>query len=67
LTAGQLDVQTLREGPARGSWRARLARIAGDVPSRELAIVAGIALLGFAIRLVFVLAFRNHTLFGDEI
>ncbi|MFL5913794.1 MAG: ArnT family glycosyltransferase [Gaiellaceae bacterium] len=67
MTAGQLDVQTLRGAPARGSWRARLARIAGDVPSRELAIVAGIALLGFAIRLVFVLAFRNHTLFGDEI
>ena len=37
------------------------------MPSRELAIVAGIALLGFAIRLVFVLALRNHVLFGDEI
>src|SRR3954454_3464503 len=67
LTAGQLDVQTWPDAPARASWRARLARIAGDVPSRELAIVAGIALLGFVVRLVFVLAFRNHVLLGDEI
>ncbi|MFL5883513.1 MAG: glycosyltransferase family 39 protein [Thermoleophilaceae bacterium] len=67
MTAGELQAQVLPDAHMRRPLRAWLDRLVGDVPARELAIVAGIAALGFAIRLVFVLAFRNHTLFGDEI
>src|SRR4051794_21781885 len=62
VTAGELQAQAWPETQARTPLRARLTRLAGDVPARELAVVAGIAALGFAIRLVFVLAFRKHAL-----
>jgi 4-amino-4-deoxy-L-arabinose transferase-like glycosyltransferase len=67
MTAGEIQAQRWPETQAQPGPRKRLARVAGDVPMREIAIVAGLAALGFAIRLVFVLAFRNHVLLGDEI
>jgi 4-amino-4-deoxy-L-arabinose transferase-like glycosyltransferase len=67
MTAGEIEAQTWPEAHAPAAPRTRLARLAGDVPMREIAIVAGLAALGFAVRLVFVLAFRNHVLLGDEI
>jgi hypothetical protein len=64
---GAIDTRERAGVSERTALRARLAGRLRDVPSRELAVVAALALLGLAIRLVFVLVTKDHTLVGDEI
>jgi 4-amino-4-deoxy-L-arabinose transferase-like glycosyltransferase len=67
VAVGHVGARTWPEARPRSALRARLERLIGDVPRRELAMLAGLAALGWLIRLGFVLVLRHHGLRGDEI